>query len=91
MTPAAVSCIELQGDRYESELEMIFCAVGHNLRVVETPIAKIYGPSTSKMGARYGKLFGRIDVVSRYALTIAKGALARYPRSPINTKESRHS
>ena len=86
MTPAAVGCIELTGDRYESELEMIFCAVRHELRVVEKPIPKIYGPATSKMGMRYGKLLGRIDVVSRYALTIARGALARYTHSPSNTK-----
>ena len=87
MTPAAVGCIELVGDRYESELEMIFCAVHHEMRVAEKPIPKIYGPATSKMGMRYGKLFGRIDVVSRYALTIAKGALGRYTHSPSNTKE----
>jgi glycosyltransferase involved in cell wall biosynthesis len=88
MTPAAVGCIELTGDRYESELEMIFCAVRHEMRVVEKPIAKIYGPATSKMGMRYGKLFGRIDVVTRYAFTIAKGALGRYTHSPSNTKET---
>jgi glycosyltransferase involved in cell wall biosynthesis len=87
LTPAAAGCIELNGDRYESELEMIFCAVHHELRVAEKPIPKIYGPATSKMGMRYGKLLGRIDVVSRYALTIAKGALARYTHSPNNTKE----
>jgi glycosyltransferase involved in cell wall biosynthesis len=87
MTPAAVRCIELTGDRYESELEMIFCAVHNELRVAEKPIPKIYGPTTSKMGMRYGKLFGRIDVVSRYALTIARGALAVYAKSPSNTWE----
>jgi len=87
MTPAAVGCIDLNGDRYESELEMIFCAVRHDLCVVEKPIPKIYGPATSKMGMRYGKLFGRIDVVSRYALTIAKGALAMHTNSPNDTKE----
>jgi glycosyltransferase involved in cell wall biosynthesis len=87
MTPAAVGCIELNGDRYESELEMIFCAVRHDLRLAEKPIPKIYGPATSKMGMRYGKLLGRIDVVSRYALTIAKGAFVTYTHSPNDAKE----
>lgn len=87
VTPAAVACIELRGDRYESELEMIFCAIEHELRVIEQPIPKIYGPATSKMGMRYGKFFGRVDVVSRYALTIAKGAYGRYTRSPSGNKE----
>ena len=86
MTPAAVTCLELSGDRYESELEMIFCAVHHQLRFAEKPIPKIYGPETTKMGMRYGKLFGRIDVVSRYALTIAKGTLATHAPSPGDSK-----
>jgi glycosyltransferase involved in cell wall biosynthesis len=87
MTPAAVGCLELKGDRYESELEMIFCAVNHDLRIAEKPIPKIYGPATTKMGVRYGKLLGRIDVVSRYAFTILRGAVARYAHSP-NTANS---
>lgn len=78
MTREAAHCMELTGDRYESELEMLFCASSHGMRVIERPIPKIYGPATSKMGARYGAVFGRIDVVSRYALTIARGALRRY-------------
>ena len=75
MTSEAASCVELVGDRYESELEMLFCAAHHELRVEERAIPKIYGPATSKMGSRYGALFGRVAVVSGYARTIARGAL----------------
>ncbi len=72
LTQRAIECITLRGDRYESELEMLFCANGRGLRLVEVPIPKIYGPATSKMGARKGRVLGRVDVVSRYALTIAR-------------------
>ena len=87
MTPQAAQCMELNGDRYESELEMLFCASRHEMRVIERPIPKIYGPATSKMGARHGAVFGRIDVVSRYALTIARGVLARHLSITRNAKE----
>ena len=72
LTPRSIECITLRGDRYESELEMLFCANRRGLRVVEVAIPKIYGPATSKMGARKGRVLGRVDVVSRYALTIAR-------------------
>ena len=85
MTPRAAGCIELRGDRYESELEMLFCAAHHQLRVQERPIPKIYGPATSKMGSRYGALFGRVAVVSGYARTIAKGALGATRRRSADT------
>jgi glycosyltransferase involved in cell wall biosynthesis len=87
MTRQAAHCMELSGDRYESELEMLFCASRHEMRVVERPIPKIYGPATSKMGSRHGVVLGRIDVVSRYAFTIFKGALARYNPASRQTKE----
>ncbi|MEN8240143.1 MAG: glycosyltransferase family 2 protein, partial [Actinomycetota bacterium] len=87
LTPLAARCMELSGDRYESELEMLFCASRHEMRVIERPIPKIYGPETSKMGARYGAVFGRIDVVSRYALTIARGAIAAYLPESRNAKD----
>ena len=87
MTRQAAHCMALSGDRYESELEMLFCASRHQMRVVERPIPKIYGPATSKMGARYGAVLGRIDVVTRYALTIARGTIARYLPSARNAKE----
>lgn len=72
LTPRAIECITLRGDRYESELEMLFCAKQRGLWVVEVPVPKIYGPATSKMGARKGRVLGRVDVVSRYAMTIAR-------------------
>ena len=75
LAPDAVQCLELTGDRYESELEMLFCAEKKGLRVLEVPIPKLYGPGISKMGTRYGSIFGRIDVVSRYALTIIREAI----------------
>ena len=72
LSPAAARCVELVGDRYESELEMLFCAARNHMRVVEVPIARIYGQSTSKMGSRHGALVGRVVVVGRYAMTIAR-------------------
>lgn len=74
IAPQALGCIDLKGDRYESELEMLFCAKRGGLRLTEIPIPKIYGPVTSKMGARRGSFLGRIEVVSRYGLTIARGS-----------------
>jgi len=88
VTPDAIGCIDLRGDRYESELEMLFCARRGGLRLTEIPVPKIYGPATSKMGARRGNILGRIEVVSRYALTIARGsAKLAFGRRP-ETKET---
>jgi hypothetical protein len=72
LTPGAIKRIDLKGDRYESELEMLFCASRNGFRVVEIPIPKIYGPATTKMWARRGRVLGRVEVVSRYALTITR-------------------
>jgi glycosyltransferase involved in cell wall biosynthesis len=72
LDPRAVQCLRLSGDRYESELEMIFCVEKNSLRLIEVPIPKLYGPGTSKMGARFGSVAGRILVVSRYAFTIVR-------------------
>lgn len=66
------SCLELRGNRYESELEMAFCAARNDRTVVEVPIKRIYGPTTTKMGSRFGPLVGRIDVIGRYATTIIR-------------------
>lgn len=74
LSPGAVVCLELSGDRYESELEMLFCVERSSLTMCEVPISKIYGEGTSKMGARFGSLLGRVDVVARYALTILREA-----------------
>lgn len=72
LSPAMLSYLELRGDRYESELEMAFCAARSSRAVVEVPIERIYGSGTSKMGARLGPTLGRINVVYRYAATIAR-------------------
>jgi glycosyltransferase involved in cell wall biosynthesis len=88
LDPAAVSCLKLSGDRYESELEMLFCAEKNSLAVLEVPIPKLYGPGTSKMGARFGSVVGRIDVVSRYAFTIARETYRLRRDSRAATKEA---
>lgn len=87
IAPEAVQCIELSGDRYESELEMLFCADRNALSVTEIPIPKVYGQETSKMGARHGSVIGRLDVVSRYVFTMIRESLrtrsARAPRKRV--------
>jgi glycosyltransferase involved in cell wall biosynthesis len=70
--PQAASYVELHGDRYESELEMLLCADRHALKLIEVPIPKVYGHGTSKMGSRHGSIVGRLDVVSRYVFTIIR-------------------
>ncbi len=82
LSPRAVACVGLRGERYESELEMLFCTTSNALRMREVPIPRIYRPGMSKMGARYGPMLGRIDVVSRYAITIAREALRSRSRPP---------
>lgn len=70
--PEAALSIELHGNRYESELEMLFFAERNELKVIEVAIPKVYGKGTSKMGSRHGSIVGRLDVVSRYILTILR-------------------
>jgi len=86
-SPRGIACIRLRGNRYESELEMLFCASRNSLQMCEVPIPKIYGSGMSKMGARNGLFLGRIDVVSRYAITIAREALS--PLLPPATESDR--
>jgi glycosyltransferase involved in cell wall biosynthesis len=88
LDPAAVSCLKLSGDRYESELEMLFCIEKNSLTILEVPIPKLYGPGTSKMGARFGSVAGRIDVVSRYAFTIARETYRLRRESRAGAKEA---
>lgn len=73
MNPVMLENLDLIGDRYESELEMLFCAERAGLRVVEHPISRVYTGATSKMSARRGKLLGRAEVVLGYASTIVRG------------------
>ena len=82
LSPAMLDCLQLHGDRYESEIEMAFCAARSPHPIVELPIDRVYGSGMSKMGARLGPLFGRIDVVRRYGTTILREARAdRYAGS----------
>jgi glycosyltransferase involved in cell wall biosynthesis len=86
-SPHGIACMQLRGDRYESELEMLFCASRKALPMSEVPIPKIYGSGMSKMGARNGLLLGRIDVVFRYATTIAREALRSRSPSAIESDQ----
>jgi len=88
LTPHAVECLDLNGDRYESELEMLFCVERNALRVTEVPVPRIYGPDTSKMNARRGALIGRAEVVYQYATTIIREAYRLNRRSDDRKKES---
>jgi glycosyltransferase involved in cell wall biosynthesis len=72
LSPGAEAVAIFEGDRYESELELLFATTAAGLRVVEAPITRIYTGSTSKMGAQHGRLGGRISVVSGYARTIIR-------------------
>jgi len=86
----AVQAIRLRGDHYQSELETLFEAAIHGLSVVEVPVRADYPPGSSKMGARFGRLAGRVWVIGQYASTIARktrelrraGAMARPPAGP---------
>ncbi len=86
--PEAASYIELHGDRYECELEMLLCAERHGFEVIEIAIPKVYGQGTSKMGSRHGSIVGRVDVVSRYIFTIIRESVrsrsARRPKETIS-------
>ena len=73
LSPRAVQTIELKGDRYQSELEMLFATVVHDLEVEEVAIHKVYGRNTSKMGVRRGALLGRLEVIGQYVGAIVAG------------------
>ncbi|MBV9094107.1 MAG: glycosyltransferase family 2 protein [Streptosporangiaceae bacterium] len=68
----ALQAIRLQGNHYQSELETLFEAAIHGLSVVEVPVRGDYPPGCSKMGAQFGRLAGRVWVISQYVLTIAR-------------------
>lgn len=71
-SPEALNAIRLEGDHYQSELEALFEAAIHGLRVVEVPVRKKYPPGWSKMGAPFGRLVGRAWVIAQYVWTIAR-------------------
>jgi glycosyltransferase involved in cell wall biosynthesis len=68
----ALQAIRLRGDHYQSELEALFEAAIHGLSVVEVPVRADYPAGCSKMGARFGRLAGRVWVIGQYASTIAR-------------------
>lgn len=68
----ALQVIGLQGNHYQSELEALFEAAIHGLTVVEVPVRRDYPPGCSKMGAQFGRLAGRVWVISQYISTIAR-------------------
>ena len=68
----ALQAIRLRGNHYQSELEALFEAAIHGLSVVEVPVRGDYPPGYSKMGAQFGRLAGRVWVISQYASTIAR-------------------
>lgn len=70
----AVEAIAFAGTRYQCELEMLFAAKAAHLRVTEVPVRRVYGAGMTKMGAQYGRLLGRIIVLSQYARALARGA-----------------
>jgi glycosyltransferase involved in cell wall biosynthesis len=68
----ALQAIRLRGDHYQSELEALFEAAIHGLSVLEVPVRGDYPPGCSKMGARFGRVAGRVWVISQYVSTIAR-------------------
>lgn len=72
ISPDMLDCLQLHGDRYESEIEMAFCAARSPLPIIELPIERVYGSQMSKMGARLGPILGRVDVVRGYGATILR-------------------
>ena len=72
-TRAALDRIQLNGNRYEGELEVLFEACRLGLTVAEVPVRKIYGPDTSKMIANGSPLLGRLSVIQQYTATIIRG------------------
>ena len=70
----ALDSLAFTGSRYQCELEMLFGARRAGLRMVEVPVARIYGSGMSKMGARHGKLLGRLGVLAQYSAALLRGA-----------------
>lgn len=90
-TPFALDRVNICGERYEAELEVLFDACCNGLRTIEVPIPRIYGPEMSKMDANGGPLLGRIRVLRQYATTIARKTRERRRRpasNPVPIEES---
>ncbi len=69
--------VSVCGKRYEGELEALFDACRRELRIVEVPIERIYGPKTSKMAADGGRFVGRVRAIRQYATTIIRKSRER--------------
>ena len=76
-TPFALSRVNICGERYEAELEVLFDACRNGLRAVEVPIERIYGHGMSKMSSDGGPLLGRLRVLRQYATTIVRKSRQR--------------
>jgi len=70
----AIEAVEFAGSRYQCELEMLFAARAAGLRMAEVPVTRRYGAGMTKMGAKYGRLIGRIIVLSQYGRALRRGA-----------------
>lgn len=70
----ALARVRLRRNHYQSELETLFEAAIHGLAVTEVPVRANYPPDCSKMGARFGRLAGRMWVLGQYASTITAKA-----------------
>ncbi len=73
-SPRTIDAMHLVGDCYESELEATLSLSKAGFTVVEVPIPRVYGPGTSKMGFRHGRLRGRLEVIRGYTRTIVAAA-----------------
>ena len=69
-SPAGVDVLDLEGDRYECELEAFFCVARSGLMIEEVAIPRVYTTQSSKMGYHRGRVLGRFDVLKSYARTI---------------------
>jgi glycosyltransferase involved in cell wall biosynthesis len=66
----ALGCIRFHGNHYQGELEAIFDACIHELRMTEVPITKIYTANSSKMSSHGGSLVGRMRAMQQYLAVI---------------------
>ena len=85
-SPRAASALTLVGDRYEAELESFLSVAQAGMRYLEIPIARVYGPATSKMGYGRGRLRGRASVIAGYVRTIHRASNT----TPHHTKAPTH-
>jgi glycosyltransferase involved in cell wall biosynthesis len=68
----ALNRVRFQGNEYQGELEAIFDAAIHQLRVIEVPVHRVYLKGSSKMGVHHGPLLGRLSVIAQYLGTIRR-------------------